>query len=129
MSDMASRIAARRGAFVRNQAFWGVVAIVLLLAINVVKDPSYLSIGYSGGHLSGNLIDILRAAAPILMIAVGMCLVVATGGIDLSVGSIMVVAGAVSMELLSGMDGTTGDAALTLAIALGIATVLGAVNG
>jgi len=78
---MASRIAARRGAFVRNQAFWGVVAIVLLLAINVVKDPSYLSIGYSGGHLSGNLIDILRAAAPILMIAVGMCLVVATGGI------------------------------------------------
>lgn len=131
MTDVASRIAANRGAIVRNQAFWGVIAIVLLLAINVIKDPGYLAIGYNEetGHLSGNLIDILRASAPILMIAVGMCLVVATSGIDLSVGSIMVVAGAVSMELLSGMDGTTGNAALTLAIALGIATALGAVNG
>ena len=131
MTDVASRIAANRGAIVRNQAFWGVIAIVLLLAINVIKDPGYLAIGYNEetGHLSGNLIDILRASAPILMIAVGMCLVVATSGIDLSVGSIMVVAGAVSMELLSGMDGTTGNAALTLVIALGIATALGAVNG
>ncbi|TDD73091.1 ABC transporter permease [Jiangella aurantiaca] len=131
MTDVASRLAAKRGAIVRNQAFWGVVAIVLLLAINVISDPGYLSIGYNSetGHLSGNLIDILRASAPILMIAVGMCLVVATGGIDLSVGSIMVVAGAVSMELLSSMDGTTGDAVLTLAVALGIATALGAVNG
>jgi simple sugar transport system permease protein len=131
MTDVASRIAANRGAIVRNQAFWGVIAIVLLLAINVIKDPGYLAIGYNDetGHLSGNLIDILRASAPILMIAVGMCLVVATSGIDLSVGSIMVVAGAVSMELLSSMDGTTGNAALTLAIALGIATALGAVNG
>ncbi|TDC48876.1 ABC transporter permease [Jiangella ureilytica] len=131
MTDVASRIAANRGAIVRNQAFWGVIAIVLLLAINVIKDPGYLAIGYNDetGHLSGNLIDILRASAPILMIAVGMCLVVATSGIDLSVGSIMVVAGAVSMELLRGMDGTAGNAALTLAIALGIATALGAVNG
>ena len=35
-----------------------------------------------------------------MMIAVGMCLVIATGGIDLSVGSVMVVSGAVSMEFL-----------------------------
>jgi galactofuranose transport system permease protein len=131
MTDVAARLAAKRGAIVRNQAFWGVVAIVLLLAINVSSDPGYLSIGYNDGRLSGNLIDILRAAAPILMIAVGMCLVVATGGIDLSVGSIMVVAGAVTMELLSSMNtpDSLGNAALTIAIALGIATALGAVNG
>lgn len=133
MNDVASRIAANRGAIVRNPAFWGVVAIVLLLAINVIKDPGYLSIGYNDetGNLSGNLIDILRASAPILMISVGMCLVVATGGIDLSVGSIMVVAGAVTMELLNNMGtpDSPGNAALTLAIALGIATALGAVNG
>ena len=62
-----------------------------------IKDPGYLSITVQldTGAFVGNLIDILRAAAPILMIATGMCLVIATGGIDLSVGSMMAVAGAV----------------------------------
>jgi ribose/xylose/arabinose/galactoside ABC-type transport system permease subunit len=111
---------------------WGTVAIVLLLAINVAKDPGYLalSVNPDTGNLVGNLIDILRAAAPVLMIAVGMCLVVATGGIDLSVGSIMVVAGAVSMEFLkaAGSD-SLGVALAAMGLALLIAGVLGAVNG
>src|SRR4051812_34887978 len=90
---------------IRRPYFWGIVAIALLLIINVAKDPGYLAITVSPttGNLVGNLIDILRAAAPIVLIAVGMCLVIATGGIDLSVGSIMVVAGAVSMEFLKAM--------------------------
>ena len=79
--------------------FWGIVAILALLALNVIKDPTYLalSINPNNGNLVGNLIDILRQAAPIMMIAIGMSLVIATGGIDLSVGSLMAVAGAVSM--------------------------------
>ncbi|OUE24375.1 ABC transporter permease [Clavibacter michiganensis] len=112
--------------------FWGTVAIVLLLAINVAKDPGYLalSVNPDTGNLVGNLVDILRAAAPVLMIAVGMCLVVATGGIDLSVGSIMVVAGAVSMEFLkaAGSD-SLGVALGAMGLALLIAGILGAVNG
>ncbi len=118
---------------VRKQYFWGIIAIVLLLAVNVFKDPSYLAISISptDGNLVGNLIDILRAAAPVLMIAVGMCLVVATGGIDLSVGSIMVVAGAVSMELLAGSNApdSLGAAFIAIVLALAISGLLGAVNG
>lgn len=116
---------------VHKQYFWGVVAIVLLLVVNLIKDPSYLniSVNESNGNLVGNLIDILRASAPIMMIAVGMCMVIATSGIDLSVGSVMVVAGAVSMELMKGMDNTLGAALLALALALGIASILGLVNG
>ena len=85
-----------------SQNLWGIIAIVCLLAINLIKDPSYLNITYSSntGAFVGNLVDILRASAPILMIAVGMCLVIATSGIDLSVGSLMAVSGAVSMEYL-----------------------------
>ena len=86
------------------------MAIVLLLAVNVAKDPSYLSISYSAynGALGGNVIDILWAAAPVMMIAlalgisvvlglangvlvfaVGLTFVILTGGIDLSVGAVI----------------------------------------
>src|SRR5690625_5451871 len=72
---------------IRRPYFWGVIAIALLLLINSIKDPGYLAVSYNSasGNLVGNLIDILRAAAPIAMISVGMCLVIATAGIDLSV--------------------------------------------
>lgn len=116
---------------VRRQYFWGIVAIVALLAVNVGKDPRYLAITYNAnnGALVGNLIDILRAAAPIMMIAVGMCLVIATSGIDLSVGSVMVVAGAVSMQFLSSAPNTAGSAFLALLLALGVSILLGLFNG
>ena len=94
------------------------------------KDPGYLSITYSSntGAFVGNLIDIARAVAPILMISVGMCLVIATGGIDLSVGSIMAVAGAVSMEYLNGANApdSVGAAAIALVLAVLLCSVLGA---
>ncbi len=115
----------------RHQYMWGVIAIVLLLLVNLAKDPTYLAISYNAanGNLVGNLIDILRAAAPIMMIAIGMCLVIATSGIDLSVGSVMVVAGAVAMEFLSGAPDNVGSAALALALSLLLALVLGLFNG
>lgn len=111
---------------------WAVVALVLLLVINLIKDPGYLgiSINETTGNLSGNLIDILRASAPIMMIAVGMTLVIATRGIDLSVGSVMAVAGAVSMEFMRNAEGDTAGAAFTaVLLALGISAVLGLING
>lgn len=116
---------------VRSPLFWGVAAIVLLLVLNMIKDPGYLaiSVNQSNGHLVGNLIDILRASAPILMIALGMSMVIATAGIDLSVGSIMAVAGAVSMEFLRSAGPTPGDAFAALGIALAISALLGAING
>ncbi|WP_333810746.1 ABC transporter permease [Timonella senegalensis] len=131
MSRNAGSIQSSLGNALHKQYIWGIVAIALLLLINVLKDPSYLaiSVNESNGNLVGNLIDILRASAPIMMIAVGMCLIVATSGIDLSVGSLMVVAGAVSMELLNGMSNTPGSAFMALALALAIAAALGAVNG
>ena len=117
----------------RRHAFWGVVAILFLLGLNVARNPSYLAITVNpaNGNLSGNLIDILRAAAPILMIAIGMALVIATSGIDLSVGSLMAVAGAVSMEFLQAVGDPTSVPAMlgALGLALALTGLLGAVNG
>src|SRR5690606_8894031 len=98
-----------------------------------LKDPTYLAIrtNPATGNLAGNLLDILRASAPILMIAVGMALVIATGGIDLSVGSLMVVAGAVSMEFLNPIADSSSVGAMLAAVGLALllSGVLGAVNG
>ncbi len=115
----------------RQQEVWGVVAIVALLCVNLIKDPGYLSISYSSntGAFVGNVIDILRASAPILMIAIGMCLVIATSGIDLSVGSMMAVSGAVAMEFMNGRPDTLGAAVGAIALALGLCLVLGAFSG
>src|SRR5699024_6806809 len=100
MSHDATSRASALTALPRRPYSWAIMAIALRLAANPVTDPGYLATSYSEstGNLAGNLIDILRAAAPIAMIAVGMCLVIAPAGIDLSVGSLMAVAGAVAME-------------------------------
>ncbi|WP_448630851.1 ABC transporter permease [Cellulomonas soli] len=115
----------------RSQYLWGIVALVLLLGVNVAKDPSFVQITLNDGNLYGSLIDILRGAAPVLMIAAGMTLVIATGGIDLSVGAVMAVAGAVSMEYLAGTSDPGSPAAVltALGLALGLSLVLGVLNG
>ncbi|MBO9577226.1 MAG: ABC transporter permease [Microbacteriaceae bacterium] len=117
---------------VKKPPFWGFVAILLLLAINLAKDPRYLAITVSPvtGNLVGNVIDILRVVAPILLIAFGMCLVIATGGIDLSVGSVMAVSGAVAMQYLHdhGAPDSVGDALAAIGLALGVALLVGLVN-
>ena len=78
----------------------------MLLLINSIKNPAYLalSVNPTTGLLTGNVLDILRVSAPIIMIALGMTFVIATGGIDLSVGSMMAVGGAVAMETLSAVE-------------------------
>ena len=115
---------------IRRPYFWGLIAIALLLLVNSLKDPGYLAVSYNEttGSLVGNLIDILRAAAPIAMISVGMCLVIATAGIDLSVGSLMAVSGAIAMEFLSSAGSSPGAAAAAVGLAVLLGAVLGAVN-
>jgi simple sugar transport system permease protein len=126
-------IAARLTTILRKPLFWGLVAIVLLLAVNVLKDPTYLSVRVNPttGNLAGNLLDILRTASPVLMLAIGMSLVIATGGIDLSVGSVMAVSGAVSMQYLRNVNEPKSVSAALLAIgmSLAIGATIGVISG
>lgn len=113
-------------ALVRHRGFWPVAALALILLANFALSPEFFALELRDGRLYGSLIDVLNRAAPVALLALGMSLVIATGGIDLSVGAVIAIAGAVCANLLAaGADGAS------LVVALGLLTGLaaGLVNG
>lgn len=110
---------------------WPSLALLALLVANVAITPSFLTIRMQDGHLFGSLIDILRNGAPTLLIALGMTLVIASRGIDLSVGAIVAISGALACAHIaaSADPGSSATAVTAVGIALGVAVVLGLWNG
>ncbi|GKW04520.1 sugar ABC transporter permease [Pectobacterium carotovorum subsp. carotovorum] len=74
-------------------------ALVAILLIDSMVAPNFFSLHIQDGRLFGSLIDILNRGAPVALLALGMTLVIATGGIDLSVGAVMAIAGATAATL------------------------------
>lgn len=99
-------------------------ALALLLAAAALLVPGFLQVEIKGGHLYGNLVDILHRAAPLMLAAMGMTLVIATRGIDVSVGAVVALSGAVACMLV-GSHGV----AFAFAAALGAALLCGLWNG
>ncbi|MFY1636802.1 ABC transporter permease [Solwaraspora sp. WMMB335] len=115
----------------RQRLFWPVLILALLLASNLFFTPSFFSIEIREGHLYGSLIDVLRASTPLVLVAVGMTVVIATGGIDLSVGSVMAIAGALACLRISELTDQHSIAGvlLAVAVALALSLLLGLWNG
>ncbi len=110
---------------VRHRLFWPAAVLVVLLLSNLLSSPGFFSVTLQDGHLYGSLIDILRRAAPLILVGVGMTLVIATGGIDLSVGSVMAMSGALACVLIA--DGSSVFVAVAAALLLCV--LAGAWNG
>lgn len=119
------------GRIAGKSLFWPLVMLVGLLAVNVIAVPGFLSVTISDGHLFGSIIDILRNGAPVLLIAVGMTLVIATRGIDLSVGAVCAIAGAVASSIIldSPDPHSLGTVAWAVTVALGLGVLMGLWNG
>ena len=81
----------------QHRLAWPVATLVLLLALNAAFNPTFLHIEWRDGHLYGSLIDILNRAAPLVQVALGMTLVIATRGIDISVGAVVAIAAALAI--------------------------------
>src|SRR5215207_5291056 len=114
-----------------HHLFWPLLALAALLLVNVIATPSFFNVRVQDGHLYGNLIDILRNGAPVLLIALGMTLVIATRGIDLSVGAVAAIAGAVACVYIAGAQdqGSASTAIVACTMALGVCIILGLWNG
>ncbi|SDM29778.1 ABC transporter permease [Nonomuraea jiangxiensis] len=107
-----------------RRLLWPAVVLALLLLVNVFT-PNFFSIQVRDGHLYGTLIDILRFGAPLILVSLGMTLVIATGGIDLSVGSVVAISGALACLQISEDAGVF----TAVVLALGLSLLLGAWNG
>ncbi|MDO5516721.1 MAG: ABC transporter permease [Clostridium sp.] len=109
----------------KSSIFWPVTSLIVLLLFNYIMNPEFLSISMKDGHLFGNTIDILNRATPLILISIGMTLVIATQGIDISVGSIIAISAALSATVI--VDGGSVPLAVIVGIAAGI--VCGIWNG
>jgi ribose/xylose/arabinose/galactoside ABC-type transport system permease subunit len=116
-------------ALLRHPLTRPLAALALLLAIDIVMIPGFLSLSLRDGHLYGSLVDIVNRAAPLMLAALGMTLVIATRGIDISVGAVVALSGSVAAVLVGG--GTDPEVPLlwALAAAIGAALLCGLWNG
>ncbi|CAN5155105.1 ABC transporter permease [soil metagenome] len=87
---------------IKHHLFWPAFTLVLLLAINAVFNPGFWNLQWRDGHLYGSVIDILNRAAPLALVALGMTLVIATRGIDISVGATVAIAAATVALMIGG---------------------------
>ena len=100
-------------------------ALALVLLADSLVSSHFFQIVIQDGRLFGSPIDILNRAAPVALLAIGMTLVIATGGIDLSVGAVMAIAGATAATLT--VQGHS--LAVVLLSALGVGVLAGLWNG
>ena len=123
----------------KNKLTWAVIAELLILLVAGILEPSFFRIEYNQttGMLYGSLIDIINRSAEITIIAMGMTMVIALGGTDISVGALVAVAGAFALKFLRWdvtMYPTPGDYTvkpfiLVILVPLVICTAMGLFNG
>ena len=104
---------------------WPLAALALLLLGNLCCTPNFFHLEIRDGHLYGSVIDILKHGSQVMLLALGMTLVIAIGGVDLSVGALMAIAGAVAVQAVA--HGVPLALAALAAVAAG--ALLGAWNG
>lgn len=100
-------------------------ALLCVLLINALVADNFFAIHIQDGRLFGSLIDILNRCAPVALLALGMTLVIATGGIDLSVGAVMAISGATMASLATGGHSLP----VILASVIGVGLLCGLWNG
>jgi ribose transport system permease protein len=120
-SSKSSAPSARRGAALRGIVRAQEFGVSLILAAMVL----FLSVFTNTFLTSTNIFNILRAFSWIAISGFGECMVIITGGIDLSVGSVMGFAGLISAMLLR----FSGNILLAVAGGLTAGVVIGLLNG
>jgi galactofuranose transport system permease protein len=84
-----------------NRMFWPLVALAVIFVADAIFAPGFFKIGILDGHLYGNLVDVVNNAAPLMLVSLGMTLVIATGGVDLSVGAVIAISAAMGAVLIN----------------------------
>src|SRR5579871_4031073 len=122
---MATPLQLRLKALAGQRAVWPLLALALIFIVDGFVAPGFFTIRIVEGRLFGSLIDIFYRAMPTAMVALGMAVVIGTKGIDLSVGSVISIVGAVIAWRIHAGD----PHPVILLIALGVGLLCGLWNG
>jgi ribose/xylose/arabinose/galactoside ABC-type transport system permease subunit len=114
-----------------HHLFPPLLALLALLLIGAATSPGFLQLSWQDGRLSGSLIDVLNRAAPLMLVSIGMLMVIAIRGIDISVGAVVAITAAVAAAVIGNVSGNPGPGLLFAAIgsAVLVAALCGAWNG
>jgi ribose/xylose/arabinose/galactoside ABC-type transport system permease subunit len=131
--------------FTESMIFMPILALLLIFLGDFFLIPGFFNLDFREGHLYGNLIDIMVHGSPTIVLAVGMTLVIATGGVDLSVGAIIAISSSIAALMINpaivGMNlsdprrfindphYTWAPLALVVIVPLIVATLCGVWNG
>ena len=110
-----------RGVRLSPTAYLG-IALILLIAVFTALSPAAFPSAY-------NIRSVLIDASVLLVVSVGQTFVIATAGIDLSVGAILVFSGVLSDQVMIALGGGTGAILGGLAVALAAGLFWGVSNG
>lgn len=88
-----------------------VIAFLIICAVMTILSPVFLTLT--------NIRNVVRQSSIFGVMAIGMTFVILTGGIDLSVGSVLAIAGAIAAGMLKGGAGMLPVVALALVIGIG----------
>ena len=105
----------RRRLAALGPTYGALTALILLIVFNLLFTPNFAT--------ANNFWNILLQVSTTVLVAVGMTMVIATGGIDLSVGSVMAIASALAATMLN--RGVLVAVLAALMVTLGV----GALNG
>ena len=78
-----------------------IIALAAVLLVNWLLFPGFFTVTRQDGRFFGNLIDVLSRGAPVAILAIGMTMVIATKGVDLSVGAVMAICGATAAVMVT----------------------------
>ncbi|ANH03036.1 ABC transporter permease [Shinella sp. HZN7] len=90
-------------------------ALAVILVMVSIAFPGFFRLEMQNGRLYGSLVDILNRGVPVALLAIGMTVVIATKGIDLSVGAVMAICGAVAAACITSGHGLVATLLITLA--------------
>jgi len=113
-----STMIGERGKQIRNMVmvFSRILVLIVLVVVLSVISPSFLSVS--------NIVNILRQTALAFVLAAGMTIVILTGGIDLSMGSVLGLAGCLGAMLIKAHGNAIG-----ILGALAVGLFFGLING
>ena len=132
---MANKIVKQVKKVFASQLAIPLVALIVLVVFNLIRDPSFFSIVIKKNNLgntvlSGNLISILNGASELVILSIGMTLVTsATKGQDISIGAAAAIAGSVFVKVLRAGTINPGTIFLGLILACIVAIIFCLFNG